>query len=173
MNREDKIYIAGSLFNEAEVAQRILEEESLKEILGFNNIYNPINAPCNDKAKLPTAKDIFGGDTFEILKSDIVIADLSNATDLGVACEMGIVWTCNFINELAKTMTLKEILEIIKPKEVVAHLSDIRKGTAHSYEGNHIPIGFNQYLIGCIEDMGMIKDNFGDALVEVSRRLEN
>lgn len=172
MNRNEKVYIAGSLFNEAEVNQRKVEERALKDLLGFNNVYNPINAPCNDKSKLPTSKDIFDGDTREILSSDVIVADLSNSTDLGVACELGIIWTCNFINELAKSMTMDEILKILKPKKVVAHLSDIRKGTAGEYDGNKIPVGFNQYMIGLVEDIGVIKDDFGEALVELSRELE-
>ena len=98
---KEKIYIAGSLFNEAEINQRKLEEKKLRE-LGFDDIYNPINAPCNDKDRLPTSQDIFYGDTKEILDSDIVIADISNQSDLGVACELGIIWACNAINKLAE-----------------------------------------------------------------------
>jgi hypothetical protein len=51
-------YIAGGLFNEAEVNQRILEGKKLKEHSNIN-WYNPIEAPINDKNTLPTASDIF------------------------------------------------------------------------------------------------------------------
>lgn len=165
--KDKKIYIAGSLFNEAEVAQRKKEENLLREI-GYENIYNPINAPCNDKSKLPTAVDIFWGDTKEILKSDVVVADLSNVTDLGVACEMGIIWTCNYIHRLAQDgYDFEEILDELKEKKLVAHLSDIRKGTAHKYKGNYIPWGTNQFLLGCVEDVGVVKDNFSEVLEEL------
>ena len=163
---EEKIYIAGSLFNEAEANQRKLEEEKLRG-LGFKNIYNPINAPCNDKAQLPTAKDIFNGDTKELLESDIIIADISNQSDLGVACELGIAWACNVINELSKEMSFEDILKVFKPKQVIAHLSDIRKSTANNYAGNNIPVGFNQYMIGMVEHMGIIKDNLKEVLGEL------
>lgn len=165
---KEKIYIAGSLFNEAEINQRKLEEKKLRE-LGFDDIYNPINAPCNDKNKLPTAQDIFNGDTIEILDSDIILADISNQTDLGVACELGIVWACNAIHKMLETMPVEEVLKIFKPKTVIAHLSDIRKGTANQYSGNNIPVGFNQYMIGLVEDTGVIKDNFSEALDELNK----
>lgn len=162
-----KLYLAGSLFTQSEVAQRIKEGKQIKEKTFFE-VYNPIEAPCNDKDKLPTAKQIFWGDTEEVLKSDIVIADISNPNDMGVACELGITWTCNYIHELALSgKTLEDILEIMKRKRVVAHLSDIRKATAHRYEGNYVPVGFNQYMIGLIEDVGVIKDNFEEALDEL------
>lgn len=162
-----RIYIAGSLFNEGEVNQRKLEEGKLREI-GMDNIYNPINAPCNDKAKLPTALDIFEGDTKEVLESDIVVADISNQSDPGVYAELGIIWACNFLHELAKNHDLGTILHTMKPKKVIAHLSDIRKGTANQYQGNHIPVGFNQFVIGMIERMdGTIKDNFQEVLEEL------
>lgn len=167
INKEDRIYIAGSLFNEAEVNQRLKEEKELRE-LGFNNIYNPISAPCNDKSKLPTSADIFWGDTVEILDSEIVIADISNQSDLGVACEMGIAWACNQLHQLVRDgFTLEEILQDMKEKKIVAHLSDIRKSTSHLYKGNEIPFGFNQYLYGCLEDMGVVKDNFKEVLDEL------
>lgn len=165
---KEKIYIAGSLFNEAEINQRKLEEKKLRE-LGFDNIYNPINAPCNDKDKLPTSQDIFYGDTKEILDSDIVIADISNQSDLGVACELGIIWACNAINKLAETMPMEEILKVFKPKTLITHLSDIRKGTANQYKGNNIPVGFNQFMIGLVEDIGIIKDNFSEVEQELKK----
>ena len=174
MNRNDKIYIAGSLFNEAEGNQRKAEERALRQVLGFKNIYNPINAPCNDKSKLPTAADVFNGDTNEILESDIVVADISNPCDLGVACELGIIWACNAIQELGKCLTKEEILEVFKPKKLITHLSDIRKGTAGEYNGNNIPVGFNQYMIGLVEDCGgIIKDNFEDVVIELAEQLIN
>ncbi|MEG1871193.1 MAG: nucleoside 2-deoxyribosyltransferase, partial [Peptostreptococcaceae bacterium] len=78
------IYLAGSLFSEAEVNQRLKEGKILNDSLSETHTYfNPIEAPINDKAKLPTSLDIFMGDTLEVLKSDVVIADLANE-DAGV-----------------------------------------------------------------------------------------
>lgn len=166
----EKIYLAGSLFNEAEIQQRLKEQKLLEEI-GYTNIFNPINAPCNSKENLPTSKDIFWGDTREILSSNIVVADLSNPSDLGLSCELGIIWNCNYLHYLAKQgLTLEEILNIMKEKSLIAHLSDIRKGTAHMYKGNNIPWGFNQFEIGLVEDTGVIKDNFTEVLEELNKR---
>lgn len=82
-------YIAGALFNEGEIVQRISEGKVLREMMPEVEWYNPIEAPVNDKSKLPTAKDIFSLDTDYVLKSDYILADLSRE-DLGVAMELGI-----------------------------------------------------------------------------------
>ena len=73
-------YIAGALFNEGEIAQRITEGKALREKMPEVEWYNPIEAPVNDKSKLPTDY---------VLKSDYILADLSRE-DLGVAMELGI-----------------------------------------------------------------------------------
>ncbi|WP_300380199.1 nucleoside 2-deoxyribosyltransferase [Clostridium sp.] len=167
--KNEKIYVAGSLFSEAEIDKRLKEEKQLREI-GFNNIFNPINSPQNSKENIPTSADIFWGDTNEVLYSDMVIADISNSTDLGVSCELGIVWACNHLHFLAgEGLTLEEILSEMKKKKLVAHLSDIRKSTAHRYSGNNVPWGVNQYVIGLVEDIGTIKDSFKEVLEELNK----
>lgn len=164
--KKEKVYIAGSLFNEAEISQRV-KEETLLAHKGYD-VFNPITAPCNDKTKLPTAKDIFWGDTKEIMSSDVVVADISNPLDCGVQNELGMVWAFNQIHRMAEEgLTLDEILSMIPKKKLVAHLSDIRKSTAHNYKENYIPVGFNQFEIGMIEDTGVIKDNFQEVLDEL------
>lgn len=161
-----KVYIAGSLFSESEIAQRV-KEETLLVSQGYE-VFNPITAPCNDKSKMPTAKDIFWGDTKEIMSSDIVVADISNPLDCGVQNELGMVWAFNQIHRMSEDgLTLDEILKLIPNKKLIAHLSDIRKSTAHNYKGNYIPVGFNQFEIGMIEDTGVIKDNFQQVLDEL------
>ncbi|MBS4894017.1 MAG: nucleoside 2-deoxyribosyltransferase [Veillonella parvula] len=162
-----KLYLAGSLFSEAEISQRIKEGNLLESLTNYD-IYNPITAPCNDKEKLPTSKDIFWGDTNEVLKSEVVVADISNQNDLGVAMELGIAFMCNYIHELASEgLTLKEILDVCKNKKVYAHLSDIRKSTSHRYQGNHIPWGYNQFVVGGVEEVGDIYNNFQEVLNEL------
>lgn len=174
INKNSKIYMMGSLFNEADVNQRKLEEIKLRS-LGYDNIYNPINAPCNDKSKLPTAKDIFLQDTEKVLESDVIVGDISRSDDPGVFTELGIVYMCNYINQLKEEgFSPDEIISKIKPKKVITHLSHISKATAHEYKGNHIPVGFNQYMIGCIEEMdGKIKDNFDEVTEEILPKAED
>ena len=92
-----KLYLAGSLFNEAEVMQRKLEGIKLRENFGQHNIeiFNPIDQPFNeDKQTLPTPIDIFNGDTKAVINSDIFIADLTNE-DPGVMMELGIAIMSN------------------------------------------------------------------------------
>lgn len=165
--KKNKLYLGGSLFSESEVSQRIKEGNMLEHLTNYE-VYNPIEAPCNDKSKLPTSEDIFWGDTKEILESNVVLMDMSNQTDLGVSTEMGIVWMCNYIHELAaQGYTLEQILEEIPKKKFIGHLSDIRKSTSHMYQGNRIPFGYNQYTMGCAFDMGEVKNNFQEVLDEL------
>ena len=165
--RKDKLYIAGSLFSEADINQRLKEGNMLESLTNFK-VFNPILAPCNNKEKLPTANDIFWGDTSEVLESKCIVADIST-NDVGVACELGIAWACNYLHYLVDGgYSLQDILQIMKKKIVYTHLSDIRKSTTHMYRGNYTPWGYNQYLIGCIEDMGEIKDSFQDVLSELN-----
>lgn len=160
-----KLYVGGSLFNEAEVSQRVKEGNMIEHLTNYD-VYNPITAPCNDKeANLPTSEDIFWGDTNEILTSNVVVMDMSNQTDLGCATELGIVWALNYIHKLASEgKTLEEILTMIPKKTFIGHLSDIRKSTSHLYQGNRIPWGINQYYLGCALDMGEVKNNFQEVL---------
>ena len=85
-----KVYVAGSLFNEAEVAQRKKEGEILRATFPQLDIFNPIDQPFNEnKQSLPTPEEIYDGDTKAVEDCDIFIADLTNE-DAGVMVELGI-----------------------------------------------------------------------------------
>lgn len=160
-------YIAGSLFNQADIRQRLYEGEELKENTNIS-WYNPIEADCNNKEKLPTADDIFNMDTEKVLKSNYIVADIST-NDVGVYQEVAIAWTVNYIHYLAEQgYSLQDILTYLPKKELYAHLSDIRKSTAHRYEGNYIPWGTNQFGLACCEQIGNVYDNFEDILKEMT-----
>ena len=75
-----KIYLAGSLFNEAEVAQRKLEGKLLKDKFKDKiKVFNPIEEPFNDnKDSLPSPNLIFLNDTKEVIAADIFLADITN-----------------------------------------------------------------------------------------------
>lgn len=134
LNRNNKIYMAGKLFSEADQNQRKLEYEKLSSAnLAYNverEIFSPFMADINDKSKLPTSLDIFNGDERELMTSDVIFADLADG-DIGVAMELGMV--------------------IHKNVRVYAYLSDIRIKTAGEYEEIHVPYGYNQFVIGGIE----------------------
>lgn len=138
-----KIYIAGPLFTPAEVAQKKYEEKYIREQMelhGLNpddyEIYNPINAPVNNKSLLPSAEDIYFLDEFHLLDSDIVFVDL-NGEDPGTVMELGM---------------------IIKNQDVdlYAHVGDIRIASAGSYSHVRIPWGMNQFVVGGIASRGDI-----------------
>lgn len=172
-----KGYLAGSLFSEAEVNQRLLEGKILREDTPEIEWFNPIEAPINDKSKLPTAESIFQGDTNAILSSDFMIADLAN-NDPGVMMELGIAWglqhAYKVLCEVTPNLPCETWYDLfengIKPRDIQAVLSDIRLGTAHKYEGHYIPMSFNQYVVGGIEDMGgTINRSFEDAVKNLDR----
>ena len=135
MNNKLNIYIAGSLFNEADIAQRVKERQAIEHVFKKSgrlcSIYNPIEAPVNDKSTLPTAEDIYELDKKHLLAADYVFTDISTV-DLGVAMELG-------------------MYIMARPDGVIiAHNSDIRIGTADRYSGHRVPYGQNQFMIGGI-----------------------
>ena len=151
------IYIAGSLFSEAEVTQRIKEGEMLATALqeqGLEDfkIFNPITNPFNDKSTLPTATDIFLGD-YSVIRDDMshFFVNLDNPLDAGVMLELGQVL---------------QMIEQGKDIKVYPILSDIRVGTAGEYNGINVPWGYNQYVIGALEHYGIhVYKSFDSALM--------
>ncbi|BAE47791.1 nucleoside 2-deoxyribosyltransferase [Clostridium botulinum C] len=184
--KKQKIYIAGSLFTDKQIKQRIEEEETLKKELGKDNIsiYNPItNDEINDKTKQPTSQDIFLQDTNKVLESDIITADLDDL-DMGVAMELGIAYGVNTIidyleeqlqqtidnMDLEQNRTLTTVLNMLKKqfpyKTVYATCSDIRQD-GQNEQGKYKSWGQNQYVIGGIEEMGEVYRHFNEAVVDM------
>lgn len=145
-----KLYLAGSLFNEAEVNQRKLEGKLLRERFPQLEIFNPIDQPFNDdKSTLPTPIDIYEGDTKAVKECDIFIADLTN-NDTGVACELGIAIYTN-------------------TKIIIGINSDIRLATANKYD---VPsISLNHYVLGAIEKNGKLVKSFEEAMKYLAENL--
>lgn len=146
-----KLYVAGSLFNEAEVSQRILEGKILRDNFPFIEIFNPIDQPFNeDKQKLPTPIEIYEGDTRAVEECDIFLADLTNE-DPGVMCELGIaIFTGT--------------------KYIIGINSDIRLKSANKYE---IPsYSMNHYILGAIQKHGHLVYSFNDAVALLKELLK-
>lgn len=145
-----KLYLAGSLFNEAEVAQRKKEGEILKTKFPNLIIFNPIEQPFNlNKESLPTPIDIFNGDTKEIVNCDIFLADITN-NDPGVVMELGIAVA-------------------IKIPHIICVNSDIRIKSANKYD---IPTySINHYVLGGILKYGKLFYSFKDAVNEIEKIL--
>ena len=147
-----KLYLAGSLFNEAEVMQRKLEGIKLRENFDQHNIeiFNPIDQPFNeDKQTLPTPIDIFNGDTKAVINSDIFIADLTNE-DPGVMMELGIAIMSN-------------------TKIIIGINSDIRLKSANKYD---IPsYSMNHYVLGGLLKHGYLVYSFDEAILLLKEKL--
>ena len=146
--KESKCYMAGKLFSEADISQRLKEYELLKrlheELEVERYIFSPIKSPVNDKSTLPTSKDIFKTDERELMESDVIFVDLTDE-DPGVMMELGMV--------------------IHRDVKIYSYLSDIRINTAGNYEGINIPYGFNQFVIGGLEVYtGKVYASFEEAL---------
>lgn len=168
-------YIAGKLFKQGDIRQRLYEDELVKKELPGIEFYNPIaNDEINDKVNLPTAKDIFHGDTDRIIESKIILAELDDE-DSGTIYEVGVCHGIEIMRE--KLISLKkkhgdlaidEILLLLEDevpkKKVYAHLSDIRLPEANQYSGKYIPYGINQYVVGGIEEIGEIYSTVEEAI---------
>ena len=73
-----KVYIAGSLFNEAENAQRKKEGKLMKEMFPHLDIFNPVDQPFNEnKQSLPTP--------IEIYEAELTHEDAAVMVELGIA----------------------------------------------------------------------------------------
>ena len=146
-----KLYLAGSLFSEADMTQRQLEGRILRENFPEIEIFNPIDQPFNEnKASLPTPIDIFDGDTKAVEECDIFICDLSNE-DAGVMVELGVALYTN-------------------TKLIIGINSDMRLATANKYD---VPTyGMNHYVLGAILKHGKFLRNFTEAVNEIKAFLE-
>lgn len=142
-----KVYLAGGLFNEAEVTQRLKEGKILRDRIKGIDLFNPIEQPFNEnKEKLPTPLDIFNGDTNAILNTDVFLADITN-DDPGVMVELGIA--------------------LSNGKKIIAINSDIRLKSASKYE---IPTyAINHYVLGAILKYGVLVYSFEEAVKELER----
>ena len=146
-----KVYVAGSLFNEAEVAQRKMEGVILRREFPQLDIFNPIDQPFNeDKQSLPTPEMIYEGDTQAVEACDIFIADLTNE-DAGVMVELGIA--------------IKSDTNII-----IGINSDIRLQSANRYD---VPtMRMNHYDLGAILKHGYFVHSFAEAVEKLKELLK-
>lgn len=154
MEREEelmKVYVAGSLFNEAEVAQRKKEGQLLRERFPSLDMFNPIDQPFNEnKASLPTPQEIYEADTKAVEECDVFIADLTNE-DAGVMVVLGIAIKSN-------------------TKIIIGINSDIRLADANRYD---IPTyGMNHYVLGGVLKHGHFVTSFAQAMDVLEEELK-
>lgn len=173
-----KGYIAGKLFKQGDIKQRLYEGELVKKELPHIDFYNPIeNDEINDKSNLPTARDIFYGDTDRVIESSVILAELDDE-DSGTIYEIGICHGIEILREKLKELknsqselSIDELIELldkeIPKKKIYAHLSDIRLADAHNYRGKYIPHGINQFVVGGIEEIGKIYPGVEEAVEDI------
>lgn len=173
-NKYVKCYIGGGMFSDAEIDKRKDEEKQLQINNPNLEIYNPITAPFNDKANnKPTAKDIFWGDTNQIIESKYLTADIEMNTDDGLCYEMGVCSGINIVLDMLKEgMTPQEILDKVPYKTILAYCSDIRLDSK-GYEGFDMPFGINQYNKGGIDSHGKMFRHFEDINEFIKNDLES
>jgi hypothetical protein len=175
MNNETKKgYIAGKLFKKGDQNQRILEKELLSKEIPSVEWFNPLtDNPSNDKSKLPDANSIFVNDTNRVIDSEYIVAELDDE-DSGTMMELGIAYGINFMlgiidGLLERGCTPSKAIEIVYEsipfKKIYGHLTDIRTATAGEYDGKYVPVGFNQYVLGGVEQIGEVYNDF-DKLIE-------
>lgn len=147
-----KLYLAGALFNEADVNQRKLEGKILRQRFPNLEIFNPIDGPFNEnKQSLPTPEEIYEGDKKAVEDCDIFLCDLS-VEDSGVAAELGMaIYT--------------------DTKIIIGINSDIRLTSANKYD---VPtVGMNHFILGVILTHGSLAKSFEEALNILERKLED
>lgn len=145
-----KVYLAGSLFNEAEVSQRLKEGKILREKFPQIDLFNPIEMPFNeDKQSLPTPEKIFLADAKAVMESDICIFDLTN-DDPGVMVELGLAIAYN--------------------KIIIGINSDIRLKSANKYI---IPsYSMNHFVLGAILTHGVLVYSFDEACEKLCKMIK-
>ncbi|MCD1146677.1 nucleoside 2-deoxyribosyltransferase [Peptoniphilus sp. KCTC 25270] len=146
-----KLYLAGSLFNEAEVNQRKKEGQILRKKFPQLEIFNPIDQPFNeDKQTLPTPIEIFEGDTKAVEECDIFLCDVSNE-DVGVAAELGIAIAT-------------------KTSIIIGYNTDIRLQSANQYD---VPsYGMNHYILGGLQKHGNLVFSFEEVCSLLEEKLQ-
>lgn len=142
-----KVYLAGALFNEAEVEQRKKEGRILRENFPNLDIFNPIDQPFNEnKQSLPTPEEIYTNDANAVKNCDIAIFDLTNE-DAGVMVELG--------------------LAIAYGKIIIGINSDIRLKSSNKYD---IPTyGMNHFVLGGIIKYGKLVYSFNEVVEELKK----
>ena len=85
-----KLYYATSIATQGETLDSIRVANNLRQ-LGYEVYVASENKSINDKSNNPTPEDIFNGDIYEILSSDIFVVNLTGGTQDGTISEIGFV----------------------------------------------------------------------------------
>lgn len=152
-----KVYLAGSMFTEGEIAIRKAEAYAIREKIDDVDVYNPAEQVFNtNKETLPSPQDIYYGDMNAISNSNVIVVDLGCLHDPGVIAELG------FAAGLNQHATNSE-----DSIYIIGVLSDIRVPSSHKYI--YPTWGINHLVLGLIEENGVIVSSFEEAIDELNR----
>ena len=157
-----KMYLAGSLFSEANQKIRKEEYELAKRLVSDAVVFSPVAADFNTEkdTMLPTPEEIFWGDFNEIESSDYVIFDMGDQHDPGLSAELGVVAGLNHYRK-------------DNPIIPIGVVSDIRLASANKYS---IPsYSMNHLVLGIFNAHGKIVSSFEEALhlIKVMETVKN
>jgi hypothetical protein len=143
----NKVYLGSPLFSASEQFWNEVVADELKKA-GFE-VFNPqSDNTANDKDNPNvevSAKSIFAGDTKEVISANYMVANIDGLSiDSGLAAECGIFWA---MKKNAEGLGSNHY------KGIVGYRSDIRK-----YGEGDQRFYFNQYVVGLIEDIGVMVD---------------
>jgi len=136
------VYWANSIFGEAD---RSFNSRCVELLRSHGHLVtSPQENTFNLSSAEPTAAQIFSGDTSQIRSCDVLVACIDQETiDAGVACEIGIAWALG--------------------KRIVGLYTDFRRNRTGRFS-----MYKNPYVIGCIEDRGVIVSTLLELLDELA-----
>lgn len=161
-----KVYYAQSISTIGEFNYSIEVANKIKK-LGYD-VYAPaLNNKINDKSNNPTPKDIYNEDIKEIMKSDILVINLTGGKEDGTLTELGFVAGLN---------------ESTHPIEIIAFTSNKRLEQPQFHKGipsasaNHLALGmiekFGKFVGNEDEMIGTLKLKI-DGYLEKSYKIKN
>lgn len=142
------IYNAGPLFSEADINQRLVEGELLRDVLKGREhfIANPIELPF-DNTKVLASHDIFKVDATHVDLANVFFFELATG-DTGTMVEFGMA-----IEKLRNNKNIK----------IYPIFSDLRI-QRNAATGTESPVGFNSFVVGaCTAHSLRIYDKFKEA----------
>jgi nucleoside 2-deoxyribosyltransferase len=158
-----KLYFAGPLFAQADLAYNAYLVKKIRELKPTIKVYLPQeNAAINDKMAYADSKMIALADTEKVLESDLLIALLDGATiDAGVASEIGVAYAKQIPIIGLYTDTRQQGAH--NPKKLAA-LAEVTENQFHYV---------NLYTAGLIKLNGTILNNEADFLAAIQDFAEN
>ena len=179
MNNKINVYLAGSMFCEADRMYNALLAQKIRERVGEHiDLYVPQeNLSINDKTKCANSHDIFWGDYNRLQNTDIFIARIDgDIPPSGTSAEIGIMsqrrqyWEQNKVGH--PPMVLGLCTDSRNPKRTYLDAKNELMRT-EDYESQYCY--FNLFTLGCIKVNGKLAtsiDELVDLLeVEVNARL--